>query len=77
MIGFDCLGPDGAPSAAAAEAFGRRSLAAGLVIYVGGHQGASVRVTPPLVMSDEDRAQLVARLAEAIGRGDPAVTDKK
>jgi 4-aminobutyrate aminotransferase/(S)-3-amino-2-methylpropionate transaminase len=74
MLGFDCLGSDGSPSAATAESFSRRSLGAGLVLYVGGHQGASVRITPPLIMSDNDRGQLVSRLAEVIGGLPPATS---
>lgn len=64
MLGFDCLGSEGEPSKAA-EAFAEAALAERLVLRHGGFGGCTIKLTPPLTMTDEEEEFLYAALRKA------------
>jgi 4-aminobutyrate aminotransferase-like enzyme len=68
MLGFDCLDSQRRPSAAIASELGRRFMEEKLVAYIGGPEGASVRLTPPLVMTKEDVMVLLGKISHAASR---------
>jgi 4-aminobutyrate aminotransferase/(S)-3-amino-2-methylpropionate transaminase len=66
MLGFDCVDQGGQPSASLSRALVEEALARGLVLRCGGFTGATVKLTPPLIIPAEDMDFLLAALAQAI-----------
>jgi 4-aminobutyrate aminotransferase-like enzyme len=64
MLGFDCIGENGHPSRWRATQFAKISLQERLIANVGGIDGASVRLTPPLILTSDDVATLTNKLAK-------------
>jgi len=67
MLGFDCVDPGGQPSPRLSRALVEAALARGLVLRCGGFTGATVKLTPPLIMAAEEVDFLLAALAQTIG----------
>lgn len=66
LIGFDCVDEEGRPSSEKALLFSRYALESQLVCNVGGHQGASVRLTPPLTITYKEMKDLIERIDSAL-----------
>jgi len=67
MLAFDVLKqPGSAPDGAGAKQVVARALEQGLVVLTCGTHGETVRILPPLTISDEDLEQGLAILVEAV-----------
>ncbi|WP_079191357.1 diaminobutyrate--2-oxoglutarate transaminase family protein [Streptomyces sp. CB00455] len=67
MIGVELVDPDtGAAAPALAAAVRQECLDRGLIVELGGRHSAVVRLLPPLILTDEQAAAVLDRLAEAI-----------
>ena len=67
-LAFDCVTESGEPSPAGALTFARAALAQGLILRVGGWTNATVKLTPPVALTEADTkalCQLLERSAQA------------
>lgn len=65
-IGFDCLDLKGNPSSERTKAFTASALKKGLVLYSGGFENCTIKLTPPLLMTEEERSFLLNTLSEVM-----------
>ncbi|GAA2245515.1 diaminobutyrate--2-oxoglutarate transaminase [Streptomyces ruber] len=74
MVGVELVGPEGAPAGstprpaapALAAAVRRECLRRGLIVGLGGHHAAVVRLLPPLTITDEQVDAVLDRLVDAV-----------
>ncbi|HZG07316.1 MAG TPA: diaminobutyrate--2-oxoglutarate transaminase [Streptomyces sp.] len=74
MIGVELVDPEGAPDACGARPAAPRTAARvraacldrGLIVELGGRYDSTVRLLPPLVITDEEAEAVLDRLADAI-----------
>lgn len=52
-------------------------LARGLILELGGRFGSTVRLLPPLVITDEEAESVLERLTEAIAEASASATSSK
>jgi diaminobutyrate-2-oxoglutarate transaminase len=80
MIGVEVVEPAGEPDAlgarppapALARAVRAECLDRGLIVELGGRQGAVLRLLPPLVITEEQAAAVLERLADAVTAAEAA-----
>jgi len=53
MLAFDCLTPGGHPAPACSKAFLHQAFVEGIVLRGGGRTGATIKLTPPLLIDEE------------------------
>ncbi len=75
MIGIDLVEPGGeTPSAKTAQAVLEAARAAGLLVGKGGLYGNVIRIAPPMTLTDDESADGLAMLQEAVARVDEELT---
>jgi diaminobutyrate-2-oxoglutarate transaminase len=80
MIGVEVVEPGAAPDAlgarppapALARAIRAECLERGLIVELGGRQGAVLRLLPPLVITEEQADAVLERLADAVTAAEAA-----
>jgi diaminobutyrate-2-oxoglutarate transaminase len=80
MLGVEIVAPDAEPDAlgarppapALARAIRQECLERGLIVELGGRQGAVVRLLPPLVITDDQVDAVLQRLAGAVAAAEAA-----
>nr|MDZ8059828.1 aspartate aminotransferase family protein [Nostoc sp. EkiNYC01] len=65
-IGFDCLDVKGNPSPKLTKAFTALALEKGLVLYSGGFEDCTIKLTPPLLMTEKEINFLLSILSQVI-----------
>jgi len=66
LLAFDCLGSGGRPSPGVARSVLAAALARRLLLFGGGIHGATIKIVPPMLMSDDDFGYLVETLGSAV-----------
>lgn len=65
LLAFDCVGADGAPAPELTTRFAQAALDRRLILFKGGPVGNTVKIVPPVRMSDEEMAFLNVTLMAA------------
>ncbi len=66
MIGFDCVDSQGLPSPKLAKAFTAKAMTKGLIFYCGGFEDCTIKLTPPLTITQEEVDFLITILADVV-----------
>jgi 4-aminobutyrate aminotransferase-like enzyme len=71
MIGFDCVDCQGLPSPELAKAFTKKAMAKGLIFFCGGFEDSTIKLTPPLIVNEEEVQFLMSTLAQVVAELEP------